>query len=331
MASSTSNQCDTADDESSELIIQRWLESPELKVDSVEHDLPASFLMVIPLPNGTTPTYLAGLDTLSSHNLMTRKFVMSNGLEVRDHVGPPIDSFGRQICSHGWVTVKWRVAGKPTTMYTTAFAVVDGFGVANEDFKILFSLEQIRARRLYRINQDVWSDTPKAIRIRLWHLYSEKHVDSHADIDRSLALSLVTTAVLDRLGLAYEPIQDTPVQDAKDQSNVPIGRIDLQWHQWDFCIQHAEMFYVVESDKPKILLGASAIPEDYQFVNHMSYPTFLGKQKPDERARQELANAQHDKDVAEQVRQQDEREETKKQLQKQLHATGKCPTCGKTL
>ncbi|KAL8762946.1 MAG: hypothetical protein Q9184_001168 [Pyrenodesmia sp. 2 TL-2023] len=119
--------------------------------------LPTSFIMVIQGPTGTTQ-HVAGLDSGSAENLISRRTALALGLSIGPYEGssewPVLDGVGISICPVGWVTVRWCVSNFDTAWYTTTFAVLEDGHC--KGFNILLSREEIDKRRFYIRNRGVF-------------------------------------------------------------------------------------------------------------------------------------------------------------------------------
>ncbi|KAL8819250.1 MAG: hypothetical protein Q9223_002281 [Gallowayella weberi] len=79
----------------------------------------------------------------------------------------------------------------------------------------------------------------------------------HADVDKTLSHNLLSKTVLDRLKLQCTPCQAAPLTDKKGRNHIPIGQIELVWHKPDYHEEHTEIFYVVKSGLPDVILKGS--------------------------------------------------------------------------
>ncbi|KAL8684882.1 MAG: hypothetical protein Q9224_006085, partial [Gallowayella concinna] len=155
------------------------------------------------------------------------------------------------------------------------------------------------------------------------------HLSIYAQVDKSKPTSIISTTALQALHVVYEPCPERQTQDAKNRSYTLIGKLDLDWFVWDGAMQWSETFYVVRSDRAVVMLGESAFGEDYKEPDDDCCPLELPQKTPGDAIRQELKKTQHDKDVIEQKKRQEEHERVRKQLEQNYYDTGKCPTCGK--
>ncbi|KAL8670728.1 MAG: hypothetical protein Q9168_004755 [Polycauliona sp. 1 TL-2023] len=120
--------------------------------DCIGERLPTDFIMVIQGPTGEMQ-HVAGLDSGSAENLISRRTALAAGLSLEPYPGPPLIAVGgSSIRPVGRVTFGWCVSNYDT-WYSTTFAVLEDGHC--RDFNILLSKEEIVKRRFYIRNRDV--------------------------------------------------------------------------------------------------------------------------------------------------------------------------------
>ncbi|KAI4185664.1 MAG: hypothetical protein L6R41_003992 [Letrouitia leprolyta] len=77
-----------------------------------------------------------------------------------------------------------------------------------------------------------------------------------AQTDKSLPCSIISTAMLARVGTEYVPRQATAVKDAKNNTHTLIGQVDLRWYKEGTARSHPRTFHVVQGAAPMVILGA---------------------------------------------------------------------------
>ncbi|KAL8799168.1 MAG: hypothetical protein Q9182_006105 [Xanthomendoza sp. 2 TL-2023] len=157
----------------------------------------------------------------------------------------------------------------------------------------------------------------------------ETHCSIYAQVDKSKPISILSTPIFHDLQIVYEPCPEGQVQDARNHSYTIIGKVDLDWIVWQGAMQWSETFYVVRSDVAMVMLGQSAFREDYKEPDDECYVIELPQKTPGDTIRQVVKNSEHNADVSEQTKRQEEHERIRNQLQQTYHDTGKCPTCGR--
>ena len=94
-----------------------------------------------------------------------------------------------------------------------------------------------------------------------------------------MPISIITKSVLKWLRLDCRTCELVHIQDSRQQEYRPFGKVDLQWHKVGIAKQHAETFYVIESETKMVLLGRSAFSNDEEH-GAGTYPLELGQQTP---------------------------------------------------
>ncbi|KAL8993254.1 MAG: hypothetical protein Q9169_006480 [Polycauliona sp. 2 TL-2023] len=120
--------------------------------DCIGERLPTDFIMVIQGPEAETQ-HVAGLDSGSAENLISRKTALDSGLVITGYKGPSLVGVGgNPINPKGRVTFRWCVSNFDN-WYTTTFAVLENDDC--EEFNILLSKGEIAKRRFYIRNRGV--------------------------------------------------------------------------------------------------------------------------------------------------------------------------------
>ncbi|KAL8991274.1 MAG: hypothetical protein Q9169_007905 [Polycauliona sp. 2 TL-2023] len=121
--------------------------------DCIGERLPTDFIMVIRGPKGEMQ-HVAGLDSGSSENLISRRSALASGLSIEPYEGPLLTGVGgRSIRPVGRVSFEWCVSNFDK-WYTSSFAVLEDDHC--QDFNIILSKEEIAKRRFYIKNCDVF-------------------------------------------------------------------------------------------------------------------------------------------------------------------------------
>ncbi|KAI4244072.1 MAG: hypothetical protein L6R42_010549, partial [Xanthoria sp. 1 TBL-2021] len=115
--------------------------------------LKTDFIMVMEGPGGTTQ-HVAGLDTQSSENVITRRKALASGHRIGPYEGPLLNGVGSSIRPIGVVRIKWSVSNFDDVWYETTFAVLEDEDC--EHFNILLSKEEISKHRFLIRNPGVF-------------------------------------------------------------------------------------------------------------------------------------------------------------------------------
>ncbi|KAL8644837.1 MAG: hypothetical protein Q9226_007569 [Calogaya cf. arnoldii] len=115
--------------------------------------LKTDFIMVMEGPSGTTQ-HVAGLDTQSSENVITRRKALASGHPIGPYKGPLLNGVGSSIRPVGVVRIKWSVSNFDDFWYETTFAVLEDDHC--KDFNILLSKEEISKHRFLIRNPGVF-------------------------------------------------------------------------------------------------------------------------------------------------------------------------------
>ncbi|KAL8677812.1 MAG: hypothetical protein Q9186_005792 [Xanthomendoza sp. 1 TL-2023] len=254
----------------------------------------------------------AALDTQSSHNLIKRSLASDIGLQTEVYQGLPIRPFGHVFHPEAQVALHWNVSGLQQP-YRTSFLILKDEDCQHLRTDIILSRKQMR-------------DDIQEYDIHIFPRNARGYVFIQAKADRSMPVSIVSTPVLTRLQRKFMLCQAIQIQDARGQTYVPIGKINLEWRLWDDAKSFPETFYVVESDVSMVMLGSSAFHEDFveEEDENDFYP--IGTAYPPH-AKSELEQKRAIKaaEIAAQV----EWQRKNDQVQLQLRNSGKCPTCGR--
>ncbi|KAL9002392.1 MAG: hypothetical protein Q9188_004663, partial [Gyalolechia gomerana] len=149
---------------------------------------------------------------------------------------------------------------------------------------------------------------------------AETHLDIHANVDESIPVSIISRPVLDWLQRGCNPCEAIEIQDGRNQTYRPFGKIVLQWHKVGFARQYAETFYVIESETQLVTFGASASSKDSAEAGTGTYPVELGQQTSanalpslEKKAQQAQKKIEAEKRQAEEQKQQEARDREKRQ------------------
>ncbi|KAL8910320.1 MAG: hypothetical protein Q9171_004364 [Xanthocarpia ochracea] len=115
--------------------------------------LKTDFIMVMEGPSGLTQ-HVAGLDTGSSENLISRSTALASGHPVGTYEGPLLNGVGGPVRPVGVVKIKWSVSNFDDVWYETTFAVLEEDYC--EHFNILLSKEEISKHRFLIRNPGVF-------------------------------------------------------------------------------------------------------------------------------------------------------------------------------
>ncbi|KAL8858581.1 MAG: hypothetical protein Q9178_004875 [Gyalolechia marmorata] len=119
----------------------------------IREPLKTVFIMVMEGPSGATQ-HVAGLDTGSSENLISRSKAIASGRPIRPYEGPPLLSIGSSIRPCGRVKIRWSVSNFDNVCYETNFAVLEDDYC--EHFNILLSADEISKHRFLIRNPGVF-------------------------------------------------------------------------------------------------------------------------------------------------------------------------------
>ncbi|KAL8717933.1 MAG: hypothetical protein Q9225_004881 [Loekoesia sp. 1 TL-2023] len=139
----------------------------------------------------------------------------------------------------------------------------------------------------------------------------ETHVDIHADVDRSIPVSIISRPVLNCLRLDCKPCEAIDIQYKRQQKHRLFGKVDLQWHIMGIAKQHSETFYIIESETKMVVLGRTAFPEDEDQAGAGTYPLEHAKQTSEEAAQQAQKKIGAKERQAEEKKQQEARDREK--------------------
>ncbi|KAI4185932.1 MAG: hypothetical protein L6R41_003829 [Letrouitia leprolyta] len=140
----------------------------------------------------------------------------------------------------------------------------------------------------------------------------ETQINIHANVNKSIPVSFISKPVLECLRLSCEPCDAIEVQDQRHQPCRPFGKVLLQWHEVGIAKQHAETFYVIESETKVVILGETASRDISDKVGAGAYPLELGQQTSEQKAEQVRRKAEADKRRAEERKQQEARDREKR-------------------
>ncbi|KAI4166529.1 MAG: hypothetical protein LQ343_007978 [Gyalolechia ehrenbergii] len=142
---------------------------------------------------------------------------------------------------------------------------------------------------------------------------AETQLEIHANVDESIPVSIISRPVLNWLQRSCDPCEAIEIQDRRNLTYRPFGKIVLHWHKVGFARQYDEMFYVIESETQLVRFGASASSKDNAEAGTGTYPLELGQQTPEQRAQQAQKKAEAEKRRAEEQKQQEVRDREKRQ------------------
>ncbi|KAL8702917.1 MAG: hypothetical protein Q9201_003923 [Fulgogasparrea decipioides] len=155
-------------------------------------------------------------------------------------------------------------------------------------------------------------DTNSGIDITLFPKNKEGYINTHAEVDISMSVSILSRPALDELQLSCEPCDEgITFQAARGRTHVPVGKIGLQWHKRDKAKQNSETFYVVESATVLVILGASARPNGDADTCAGIHPLGLKQQTPEEQKQQAQKKAEVEERRAKEKKEQEDRERQK--------------------
>ena len=115
--------------------------------------LKTDFIMVMEGPSGATQ-HVAGLDTGSSENVISRSKALASGLPIGPYEGPLLHGVGSSIRPVGRVKIRWSVSNFDGAWYETNFAVLEDDHC--EHFNILLSYHEISKHRFLIRNPGVF-------------------------------------------------------------------------------------------------------------------------------------------------------------------------------
>ncbi|KAL8696339.1 MAG: hypothetical protein Q9224_002845 [Gallowayella concinna] len=99
-----------------------------------------------------------------------------------------------------------------------------------------------------------------------------------AQTDSNLAISIISEGMLTRLRVGYTPCQRAGATDSQNVQHFPVGKIALRWHKKEQAKSYHEIFFVVESMTPQVILGASAFENSNQSTGGNIHPIGLQHQ-----------------------------------------------------
>ena len=99
-----------------------------------------------------------------------------------------------------------------------------------------------------------------------------------AQTNRSLPYSIISTGMLERLGIEdYPPCQKAAVTHRNVQ-HFPNGKVTLRWHKEESGKSHSEVFFVVDTHTALVILGATAFPNSSQSSGGNIFPVGVAAQ-----------------------------------------------------
>ncbi|CAL8583729.1 hypothetical protein XPA_009348 [Xanthoria parietina] len=139
-----------------------------------------------------------------------------------------------------------------------------------------------------------------------------------AQTDRSLPYSIISTGMLERLGIVeYPPCQKAAVTHRNVQ-HFPIGKVTLRWHKEESAKSYSEAFFVVDKHTALVILGATAFPNSGQSSGGNMYPIGVAAQTAEEKLAMNQKKLQ-----AAQRREQEKKEQEEKEAELRREATQK--------
>lgn len=123
-------------------------------------------------------------------------------------------------------------------------------------------------------------DAFNGVNIVLFHAEIETQLHTHADVDNSTSLNIISTSVVKRLGLDYEPCKEPGAQEAGYHMNRILGKIDLLWHKTNVAMQYPATFHVIESGTYIVTFGRNTLMSHRNDSDRGLYPLFNGQQTP---------------------------------------------------
>lgn len=100
--------------------------------------------------------------------------------------------------------------------------------------------------------------------IKINILSDEEVITDLADVpvDKSLQTSLISKALVERLGTSYNASSTSSVVTSGGRSYNIVGTVKLSWHRRESAKSHPETFSVVDSKSALVVLGRNALPKD---------------------------------------------------------------------
>lgn len=92
----------------------------------------------------------------------------------------------------------------------------------------------------------------------------ESDISIQAQSDKVLPFSVVSKGVLAQLKVDCIPCQKETATDSTGVQHSPVGQIKLRWHKKDQAKSYSEVFFVVNSKTPMVVLGSTAFPDGNQ-------------------------------------------------------------------
>ena len=109
-------------------------------------------------------------------------------------------------------------------------------------------------------DQPVLTSNESNIDIIVFGDTEEREESTNAKVDRDLPISIISRAMVERLGAEPKPSQQGPVKDSKGKLYTPIGKVDLLWHRKTASRTNPQTFFVVDLSGIVVIFGANAIP-----------------------------------------------------------------------
>ncbi|KAL8811413.1 MAG: hypothetical protein Q9200_001816 [Gallowayella weberi] len=128
-----------------------------------------------------------------------------------------------------------------------------------------------------------------------------------AQSDLSLRISIISRAMLRRVGVKYTPGKHETVKDARGVQHTPVGKVELRWYKQELGKSYPETFYVVESSTVFVILGSTAFPNSIQATGGNVQPIGVHEQTAEQKKIQEQKSKEALERRAKQKQEQDEK------------------------
>ncbi|MCJ1462995.1 hypothetical protein MMC07_001599 [Pseudocyphellaria aurata] len=165
-----------------------------------------------------------------------------------------------------------------------------------------------------------WHELNSSVEIVIYSGSEEWEAPVRAKLDKTLPISVISKATLDRLPPDYTGTQRDTVEDSDKNQYSPICQIELRWHYQGRGRSHPETFYVVEGAAWEVILGAKASAENTDAFDSGIRILGLHQQTTTEKERQENKRQEVQAQRAEEKKEQEKKEQEAREAMQ--HAQG---------